>query len=84
MRGALVRWGNGFAVRIPKPVVEFLHLSEGDALDMDVSPDGIMIMPARRRYTLEELVAGMTPDNQPDENFDFSPVGAEVVEWQPH
>lgn len=35
----------------------------------------------KQRYTLEELVAGMTPDNQHEEQFPGPPVGAERVEW---
>lgn len=34
------------------------------------------------RYTLEELVAGMTPDNQHEEQFPGPPVGAERIEWE--
>lgn len=33
--------------------------------------------PRPQRYTLEELVAGMTPDNQHQEQFPGPPVGAE-------
>ncbi len=35
-----------------------------------------------QRYTLEELVAGMTPDNQHEEQFPGPPVGAERIEWE--
>ncbi|WP_298324496.1 hypothetical protein [Asticcacaulis sp.] len=36
----------------------------------------------KQRYTLEELVAGMTPDNQHEEQFPGPPVGAERIEWE--
>ena len=38
----------------------------------------LVIRPARPRYTLEELVAGITPFNQP-EIIEFSPVGEELL-----
>lgn len=39
------------------------------------------VTPGKPRYTLDELVARMRPDNQPEEQFDDRPVGAERVEW---
>ncbi len=36
----------------------------------------------KQRYTLEELVAGMTPDNQHEEQFSGPPVGAERLKSQ--
>ncbi len=37
---------------------------------------------SRQRDTLEEFVAGMTPDNQHEEQFPGPPVGAERIEWE--
>ncbi len=83
MHASLAQWGNSLAIRIPKAVAEQLNLSAGSDVNMEVSGAGLVITAARPRYTLEELVALMTPENLPDETFDVRPVGAEVVEWDP-
>lgn len=40
------------------------------------------VTPGKPRFTLAELVAGMRPDNQHEEQFADRPVGAERVEWE--
>lgn len=40
------------------------------------------VTPRKPSFTLDELVAGMRPDNQHEEQFADRPVGAERVEWE--
>ncbi len=62
------RWGNSLAVRIPKGILERSRVREGDSLELNVSEDGgLVLRPVRRPCTLEELVAGITPENRPSE-----------------
>jgi antitoxin MazE len=79
MGTSIARWGNSLAVRLPKAVAEKAGLSEGDPIDVKVSGTGdIVLRRTRRRYTLDELVAGITPENRHEE-IDFGPpVGKEV------
>lgn len=83
MQGTVARWGNCLTVRIPSPVAKQLGLRAGVQVDIDVIDDNIVIRRAKPRFTLEDLVVAMTPENQPDEVFDGGEVGAEVVEWRP-
>jgi antitoxin MazE len=75
----LARWGHSLAVRIPKPVVESARLREGDPLTLSVGRDGtIAIKPARRKYTIEDLVGKITSRNRHGEADWGKPLGKEL------
>lgn len=73
------KWGNSLGVRVPRDVAARAGLKEGERVEMEGYADGrIVITPSRRRFTIEELVAGMTPENEhPLE--DDGPVGDELI-----
>lgn len=75
----VAKWGNSLGVRVPRDIAARVGLIEGARVDIDAAADGtIVISRSRRRFTLEELVAGMTPDKEhPLE--DDGPVGAELI-----
>jgi antitoxin MazE len=58
------RWGNSLAVRIPRAFAAQAQLSEDSPVDISVDGDKITIAPARREWTLDELVRKITPANQ--------------------
>ncbi len=75
----VAKWGNSLAVRLPKGVAEKAGLSEGEPLEVSVSKAGdVILSKTRRRYTLDELVAGITPENRHEEIDLGRPVGKEV------
>jgi len=62
------KWGNSFAIRIPKAMMENVRFREGDKLEMNVTDDGeLWLRPARGRLSLQPLLDGITPDNCPAE-----------------
>lgn len=64
MTVVVAKWGNSLAIRIPKSVAEQAHVTEGIAIDFSVEGNSIIITPQKRRkYTLDELLEGMTPEN---------------------
>jgi antitoxin MazE len=78
MTTELGRWGNSLGVRIPKALAERAGLQEGDRVSLDVANDGaLVIRAATPRYSLDELVAGITPRNRHDETDWGAPVGKE-------
>jgi len=83
MKVAFQKWGNSLALRVPKAFVDEIGASEGKAAEMIVSNGKLVIEIARpqrrrRRYTLDELVSRITPDNRHGE-IDWGPaVGNEV------
>lgn len=58
------RWGNSLAVRIPLAIARQASLSEGDTVHLALNRGGgIVVRPARRKYDLSDLVAGITAKN---------------------
>jgi antitoxin MazE len=74
----LARWGNSLALRLPKSVAREARLDEGDTVDVSVRNGAIVIRPSRPSYSLEELVAKITPRNRHDESDWGAPVGDEA------
>jgi antitoxin MazE len=73
----ICKWGNSLAVPIPKAVADALKVSDGKRAEINVE-NGTLVLrpivkPARKpRYTLDELLSGMTKDNVPQE-VDWGP-----------
>ncbi len=55
------KWGSSLAVRIPKAIAEQWGISEGSAIEMDAQ--GEQVVMRKRNYDLDDLLAGVTPDN---------------------
>ncbi|MBM3570617.1 MAG: AbrB/MazE/SpoVT family DNA-binding domain-containing protein [Alphaproteobacteria bacterium] len=60
MHGAVARWGNSLALRLPKSVAQHAGLTEGSAVRIEVEADRLVIRPARKRYRLADLLAKET------------------------
>ena len=56
------KWGNSLGVRIPKEVASRLGLRNGSPVDVVAEHGRIVISPRRPRFTLEELLANVTPE----------------------
>ena len=75
----IAKWGNSLAVRIPRTVLRKAGLDEGDRVALGVDAEGnIVVRGAKRRYSLEELLDGVTPDNVHGEVQWGSPRGKEI------
>jgi len=73
------RWGNSLAIRIPRNILRDAGVEEGDRLSLDLAKDGaIVIRSTRRKYSLDELVAGITPKNRHSETDWGEPRGKEA------
>jgi antitoxin MazE len=78
-KAQMARWGNSLAVRIPKELAKEANLQEGDNLTLIVESVGVVSLHAEGRpKTLEEMVAGITPENRHKELHWGNPVGAEI------
>jgi antitoxin MazE len=74
------RWGNSLGVRIPKEIVQQVGLAPGASLEIEARGDQIVISLPKRRYRLEDLLVGMTPEAMHDA-FDWGPdVGREIID----
>lgn len=72
------KWGNSLAIRIPKEVAEQLSLEQGSDVEIQKTEDGIKLTPKKRKPTLEEMMAQITPENQHEEIDWGKPEGREV------
>ena len=80
MKAQVSRWGNSLGIRIPKDIAGRVGLTEGTSVEIEAADDRIIILPTKRRYRLEDLLVGMTPEAM-HEAFDWGPdVGREAVE----
>lgn len=79
MVSTVAKWGNSLAVRIPQNVAKEINLAEGIELDMTVVEGTLVIKPKhRKRYSLDELIQGITPDNIHGEIDSGIAVGNEI------
>lgn len=81
MSTRIQKWGNSYAVRLPKGTIERLNLREGHEVCIAEHEDGsgISILPVgHEALSLAKLAALITPKNQHDEAAFGEPVGTEV------
>ena len=78
MNTQLSRWGHSLAVRIPKAAVDNARLREGDQLSVTVEQQGVLVIRStRRKYSLKQLVSGITSRNRHRETDWGGPAGKE-------
>ena len=75
MRARVSRWGNSLAIRLPKAAVASLQVREGEPVELVIEGDTLMIRAKRPHYTLEELVAAMRSEDEPEilDDVDYDP-----------
>ena len=78
METQIGKWGNSLAIRIPLAFAREAQIEEGTTVDLRVVEGQLIAAPIRRTYHLEQLVAGITPDNRHDETDWGGPVGNEA------
>jgi antitoxin ChpS len=57
MELSIQKWGNSAAVRLPSTLLSQLGVVLGDKLSADMQPQGLVLRPARKAYSLDELMA---------------------------
>jgi antitoxin MazE len=72
MRARVAKWGNSLGVRIPREIADRAGMAEGSEIEIEAKGECVVIVPARRRYKLDELLQGMTPKAM-REAFDWGP-----------
>ena len=79
MVATVAKWGNSLAVRIPQHLAKDLDLIEGIEVDLDVVDGNLVIKPRRRkRYSLDELIDAIAPENLHGEIDSGTAVGNEL------
>lgn len=79
MRVIVKKWGNSASVRIPAAIMQAARLRLDEPVDVREEDGRIVIEPVRPEYDLEQLLAGITPENLHTE-VSFGPaVGKEML-----
>lgn len=67
MRLTVQKWGNSLALRIPASVAQEAGVKQGSFVELAAGRDALVLKVIRRRkkreITLDELLAGVTPEN---------------------
>ena len=64
MHTKVKKWGNSLAVRIPKAFAQDARLTDNSIVDVSMADGRIIIEPVSpKRWTLDELLAGVNGEN---------------------
>ena len=81
MLATVSKWGNSRALRIPKALAEEVGIDIGSKVELIAEEGQLRVVPAKRpKYTLEELVAQITPENRHGE-IDTGPAVGKEIWW---
>ena len=78
MQARIQKWGNSLAIRIPKPFALEIGLEQNSLVIVSVSEGKLVLEPVKLSYSLEELLAQVTPDNLHQEIETGPAVGSEA------
>ena len=79
MKVQIQKWGNSLALRIPKAFAVESNVTGGSTVDVSMEDGNIVVKPIKEsKYTLEELLDGLTDDQLHGEIDSGPPVGREV------
>ena len=79
MKIQVQKWGNSLAVRIPKSFAIETKIDQGTMVELQLIDGKLVIEPvAEADYALDQLLAGVTPENLHQEIDCGSPEGNEV------
>ena len=78
MTTQIAKWGNSLGLRLPKSVAQEARLDDGDRVEVSFKNGAIEIRPSRPAYSLDRLVARITPRNRHGEDAWGGPAGHEA------
>lgn len=77
------KWGNSYAMRIPKEIVREMNFREGSPVSFSIEGNSIIVTHTKKaKYTLDGLLKNFNNKHQHEEVFFDTEVGNEVVIWE--
>ncbi len=80
MKSKITKWGNSYGIRIPRALIEKLHLEEKD-IEIIEEKNCIKLVPIKKetKLNLKDLVDKITDDNKHELMIETDgPVGKEI------
>ena len=74
IKATVAKWGNSYAVRIPRTLIKENQLQEGSDIEFTFTP----VPTQRKNLTLKQLLKGMDRKNRHEEIDWGPPVGKEI------
>lgn len=74
-----LKWGNSLAVRLPRVLSRECGIEENTSVEVVGRKGQIVITPAVHKYSLKELLSGVTKENLHNEFDTGRPVGREAI-----
>ena len=79
MKGIIKKWGNSFAIRIPKVIMDDAHLKTDSEIDITITNGKILMSPTLpQEITLVSLIAQISNENVHHEVDTGPAIGNEV------
>ena len=79
MQTMIQQWGNSLALRIPKAFAQQAKVKKGSRVKLTVEKNRLVVEPVeKKKITLKELLAGVTPENIHPETDWGKPMGKEI------
>ena len=66
MKLIVSKWGNSYAVRLPKNIVRELNLVEKSVLEVEKEKEGYLLKKQNDKEELERMLKNMTPRTELD------------------
>ena len=63
MSAKIQKWGNSLGVRIPKAIIDKTKLEENCEVEIEHKNGNIVIIPTRKKYSLDQLLKKVTTSN---------------------
>ena len=81
MKVKIAKWGNSLAVRLPKRLADEAGLRLDAEVDVTVEGGEVRLRRPTSipRYTLEDMIAGLKPEDAPESVYWGPDVGAEIL-----
>ncbi len=79
MTTTISKWGNSQGFMVSKEILEKVHLSVGDMVNIYQKEDKLIIEPIKKekKYNIKELVKDLPKDYKTNEEFD-NKIGLEI------
>ena len=74
----LKKWGNSVGLLLPASVAREIQFASGTKVELDVSDRTLVVRKAAGQSRIEDLCAGITPENLHSETDWGSPQGNEI------